>query len=269
MASRSFFVSRRSGDSPLDLSPEPKLSPRGPLRRRTCQQVGCTPSAPTREPSGLRRERDDPQRDGQPSGGLFSPPPKLSARVRAARRQARAGNRMACVHTGRDFRLEPRWTTGSECVYPRSRTPERTRLATCPQKRIRAPAVGDRPQHRTATLPPWFVRSSSLSSSLLATANWANATYSASKAIRDCSCGEFAATVHVLIHIEWNRGTWPPSRGGRRPPSTCPVYRTLRNAARKCPSRGSPSESARAVLMVASSVAMASTSWRAPVGRLP
>jgi hypothetical protein len=165
------------------------------------------------------------------------------------------------VHTGRGFRHEPRWTTGSECVCPRSRTPERTRLATCPQKRIGAPAVGDRPQHRTATLPPWFVRSSSLSSSLLATANWANATYSASKAIRDCSRGELAATVHVLIHVEWNRGTWPPS--------TCPVYRTLRNAARKCPSRGSPSESARAVLMVASSVAMASTSWRAPVGRLP
>lgn len=80
------------------------------------------------------------------------------------------------VHTGRDFRHVPRWTTGSECVCPRSRTPERTRLATCPQKRIGAPAVGDRPQHRTATLPPWFVRSSSLSSSLLATANWANAT---------------------------------------------------------------------------------------------
>ena len=39
--------------------------------------------------------------------GRFSPSPKPSAHVRAARRQARAGSRMACVHAPCDFRHGP------------------------------------------------------------------------------------------------------------------------------------------------------------------
>lgn len=236
MASRSFFVSRRSGDSPLDPSPEPKLSPRVPLRRRTCSKLDAPHRLQPESPRAQRRERGDPQRDGQPSGGLFSPAEVIGTTCgpyngravsgiawRVCTRHATSGmgpSLPACfpswrramiplpsesasrvytqdeisgmedadgpakvrtwtwtrqggtfplpagsvalypgrksiprVHTGRDFRHEPRWATVSERVCPRSRTPERTLLANCQKRGLEPPTVGDRPRRRTGHYP--------------------------------------------------------------------------------------------------------------------